>query len=69
MRERVHKNNTDYVEMKGYGEKFLPHFCNDKFQMRANSNEGMDDVKCRKISNNIISRYITKRAYVDLLRN
>ena len=55
--------------MQGYGEKFLPHICNERCQMRISSSGGKKDTRCRKINNNKISNDITKHTYMHLPSN
>ena len=55
--------------MEGLVEKFLPHVCNERCQMRVASNGDVNDTKCRKLNNNRISPDITKHSFIDLPRN
>ena len=64
--EGIFKNWSDWAEMQGLAEKFLPHVCNERCQMRVSSSGGVLDTKCRKINNNRISKDITRHTFMDL---
>ena len=67
--EGIFKSYDDWIEMQGLAEKFLPHVCNERCQMRVGSSGGANDTKCRKININKISSDITRNTFMDLPRN
>ena len=69
IKEGEFRNYEDWLEMQVYGEKFLPHICNERCQMRVSSSGGTNDTRCRKINNNKILKDITSHTYMDLPRN
>ena len=69
IREGVFQNYESWMEMQDHGEKFLPHICNKRCQMRVKSEGERDVTQCRKINNNKISKDITKHTYINLPQN
>ena len=67
--EGIFNTINDWYEMQDKAEKFLPHVCNERCQMRVNSSGRPDDTKCRKLNNNKISHDITRHTFMDLPRN
>ena len=67
--EGIFKSHEDWYEMQELTEKFLPHVCNERCQMRVDSSGGSNDTKCRKLNNNKISPDITKHSFIELPRN
>ena len=67
--EGVFRNYQEWLDMQGYGEKFLSHICNERCQMRVSSSGGPNDTRCRKINNNKISKDITRHTFIHLPKN
>ena len=67
--EGIFNTINDSYEMQDKAEKFLPHVCNERCQMRVNSSGRPDDTKYRKLNNNKISNDITRHTFMDLPRN
>ena len=58
-----------WLEMQELSEKFLPYVCKNRFQMRVDSSEEINDTKCRKMNINKVSPDITKNSFIELPRN
>ena len=67
--EGIFKSFGEWHQMQNLAEKFLPHVCNERCQMRVSSSGGPNDTKCRKLNNNKISDDITRHTFMDLPRN
>ena len=67
--EGIFRSHEDWLLMQEDAEKFLPHICNERCQMRIQSDGGPNDTRCRKLNNNKISKDNTRHKFMDLPRN
>jgi hypothetical protein len=62
--EGIFKSIDDVQDMMSDAEKFLPHRCNPRCQIRIGP--GINDFRCRKLNNRVISKDNTKHTFMAL---